>query len=71
MKNAFNAYGERKLWSTPSDISRDIDKSYQSIDNIIRPDYPETGLTTIKSVLNYSASRGTIFVVDVKKLFSK
>ena len=69
MKNNFNEYGERKLWNMTSDIS-DNDKLQQSIDDI-RSDYPKSGLIDIKSVLNYSASRGTIFVVDVKRLFSK
>lgn len=70
MKNDFNAYGERKLWRMHSD-RYDDNKSQQSINDIIEPDYPKSGLTDIKSILNYSASRGTIFVVDINRLFSK
>lgn len=70
MKDGFNTYGERKLIYKKPDASSIVnDQTPKSIDDIIRSDYPKSGLSNIKGTLNYAVNRKTIFVVNIDRLF--
>lgn len=70
MKDGFNTYGERKLiYKKPDPSSIVNDQTPKSIDDIIRSDYPKSGLSNINGALNYAVNRKTIFVVNIDRLF--